>query len=452
VARRHPRTGSARPHLPRRILARYGGASVALLVVFAAIALWNVVHYPPLFGYDAVDHIAYADGLVHDGTLPDRRGEYYTPPGFYAVAGGAIVVGEQLGMGDPLRLVQLVNALLAIATAVLVLELARTIWPGRHRLALAALGFFACGALVLKSAAMVHPETMSTFFTTLGLLLAARMLVSRRFSLGQAAATGAALGAGQLVRAFALWTFGVVVLALAFAALTQPGTRSAVLRAGAVVIAATAVVAGPWYVFQATRYANPVFDQPQVSKPLWERRPASFYLDPGLPELVTAPYRPHFANRFGPELYAEAWGDWFGIYRWHSATGGPSNAARRDLVLQSVVGLLPTALAVAGWLALLVHSLRRRLAELLLVALLPLAGIVGMLYFTVAYPTPDGDVIKAIYMLTTVPAWSLAFGWAVDELLLRLPRLAPALGLALAACALVSLRFSIYGAPLRGLL
>ena len=37
-----------------------------------------------------------------------------------------------------------------------------------------------------------------------------------------------------------------------------------------------------------------------------------------------------------------------------------------------------------------------------------------MLYFTVSYPTADGDVIKATYMLTTLPAWALTFGYATE--------------------------------------
>ena len=58
------------------------------------------------------------------------------------------------------------------------------------------------------------------------------------------------------------------------------------------------------------------------------------------------------------------------------------------------LAIVPTLLLVGGWLALLWRSLtRERLRaapERLLVALLPLAGIVGMLYFTVSYPTPTG--------------------------------------------------------------
>jgi hypothetical protein len=87
---------------------------------------------------------------------------------------------------------------------------------------------------------------------------------------------------------------------------------------------------------------------------------------------------------------------------------------------------------------------------LLLVTLLPLAGLAGMLYFTVSYPTPDGDVIKATYMLTTVPAWALAFGYATERVLRG--SIGVLLALMLAACAVLSLRFALYGSPLGGLL
>ena len=74
-------------------------------------------------------------------------------------------------------------------------------------------------------------------------------------------------------------------------------------------------------------------------------------------------------------------------------------------------------------------------------ALLPGLGILGYLYFTVSYPTPDGDVLKASYMLTTAPAWALAFGYAVD----RLPgRTRVVVAAILAASALASLPFLLY--------
>ena len=81
-----------------------------------------------------------------------------------------------------------------------------------------------------------------------------------------------------------------------------------------------------------------------------------------------------------------------------------------------VLGVVPTVLAVLGWLVLLARSLNGRRPERLGVALLPLAGIAGYLYFTVSYPTPDGDVLKPTYMLSTLGAWALCFGFLADRL------------------------------------
>lgn len=414
-------------------------ATAAILALFAAAALWNAARYPPGLGYDAVDHIAYAELLVERGELPDGVGQFYTPPLFYAVAGTAAELGAALGLGEPLRAAQLVNALLALGTAVLLLALARTLWPGRTVLHLAALGFFAFGAVVLKAAAMFHPETLSMFLSTLAVLVAARMIVGGRYGRLDAVALGLALGLAQLVRAWSLLTFVVVVSTFAIVGLR----RREAWRSAAWAVAAVALVTAPWYVHQQVRYGTPLaFGRETPGEPIWERRPASFYVDPGLSEVVTEPYRPHFTNRFWPTVYAEGWGDWFGVWAWRAAEGRPSPGERRELVGQSAVGILPSAIALAGLGVVLVGAARR--PELLLVGLLALAGIAGLLYFTVRNPSPDGDVIKATYMLTSVPAWALAFGCAVDAIRLRSRLAGAALTLLLVASAAVSLRFATY--------
>jgi hypothetical protein len=284
-------------------------------------------------------------------------------------------------------------------------------------LQLGALAFFCFLPVVLRVGAMFHPEPLSMLLTAVALLLAARMLGRRDYRWQLAVATGVALGLGQLVRAFSLWTFAAVVLAFAVARAWRPL---------AVVVAATAVVASPWYIRQAIEYGNPVFDRPTPHEAVWDRRPARFYVGLGLPDVFTDPFRPHFRNEAIPTTYSEVWGDYFGVWR--------GNRER-----QSFLGLLPTLLAVVGWLVLLVSSLRAppRLA----VALLPGLGLLGYLYFTVSYPTPDGDVLKASYMLTTAPAWALAFGYALD----RLPRrVRPVVAGLLAASALAALPFLVY--------
>jgi hypothetical protein len=243
------------------------------------------------------------------------------------------------------------------------------------------------------------------------------MLGRRDYRWQLAVAAGVALGLGQLVRAFSLWTFAAVVLAFAVARAWRPLV---------VVVLATAVVASPWYVRQTIKYGDPVFDRPAPNEAIWERRPARFYVGLGLPKVLTDPIRPHFLNEAIPTTYSEVWGDYFGVWK-----------GSRER--QAFLGLLPTLLAVAGWLFFLIRS--RRLPARLAAALLPGLGILGYLYFTVSYPTPDGDVLKGSYMLTTAPAWALAFGYAVDQLPSRLRLVVAGV---LAASALASLPFLLY--------
>lgn len=395
---------------PRRVAA-------ALVVVAGALVLWNALAYPSGAGYDAASHREYADFVVREWRLPHRNEtpEYYSPPLYYVVAGLVAKAGRGAGLGDPHKLVQLLNVPIVVGIALLTLALARLLWPERRWVSPLAVGFLVACPLLLKTSSMINPEPLDTLLSVSALLLAARMLIGRSLGWRPALALGVVLGLGQLTRQFALWTLAVV--ALAFLGAWLRSRDRSVLRALGVALAATVVIAGPWYGYRAVEYGNAVFDRPTpVPKPFFTRRPASFYLDPGLPQVVTAPYRPHFVNRALPQTYADLWGDWYGVYGWDARDGRPGTAANVRLGAQSVLGALPTLLALAGWLVLLARSVLRLDGPRLLPALLPLAGLAGYLYFTIGYPTHDGDVLKPTYMLTTMPAWALCFGLAADRL------------------------------------
>jgi hypothetical protein len=394
-------------------------AAAALIAALALVAGWNAYKYPSGAGYDVRQHQEYADLLIHHGEIPGpgTRSEYYTPPGFYALAGVATVIGEHVHAGDPHKLGQVLNWVVLLATAGVLWLLARELFPGRLWVQLGALAFFCFLPVVLRVGAMFHPEPLSMLLTAVALLLAARLLGRHDYRWQLAVATGVALGLGQLVRAFSLWTFAAVLVAFAVARAWRPLF---------LVVIATAVVASPWYIRQAIKYGDPVFDRPTRHESIWDRRPARFYVGLGLPQVFTDPIRPHFLNEAIPTTYSDVWGDYFGVWR-----------GSRER--QSFLGLLPTLLAVVGWLLLLARSVRAppRLA----VALLPGLGLLGYLYFTVSYPTPDGDVLKASYMLTTAPAWALGFGYALD----RLPgRLRVVVAGVLAASTLAALPFLLY--------
>ena len=417
----------------------------AFVALGAAIVLWNAAAYPAGAGYDAASHREYADFLIQHHRLPFRNEtpEYYSPPLYYLAAGAATWLGGKLGVfGDPHKLGQLLNVPAAVGTLLLVVALARLLWPDRRWLAPAAAGFVALSPVFMRTASMFNPEPTDLFFSMLCLYLAARILVRRGYGWRPALGLGVALGAGEMVRQFALWTLAVVVLAFLAALWSRAAERRALVRTLAVALAATAVIALPWYVYRAVHYANPIFDRPHSSKPLFDRRPASFYTDLAPSDLFTQPYRPHMANLAWPETYADIWGDWYGVFAWSREAHPKPSPARNDwLVFQNVVGLVPTALAIVGWLILLAGSLRRRDGPRLLAALLPLAGLAGYFFFAISYPTKDGDVLKPTYMLTTLGAWALCFAWLATRLGERRPRLVVG---TLVLLALLDLPFVIY--------
>ncbi|HEY7178623.1 MAG TPA: DUF2142 domain-containing protein [Gaiella sp.] len=418
-------------------------ATWCVIAAAAVVAVRNATVYPAIAGYDAREALDYATSLAHDGRLPQGTGSYYTPPGFFAVGGAAIELGDWLGLDHPERLGQLANALAAVATVLLLLLLVRLIWPGRELLHLAAIVFFVVCPVAMKSAAMFHPEPLSMLLSTAALVLAAHLLVRPDYRLRVALVLGLSLGLAQLVRAWTLWTVGVVLLVLVVAALTRSHDRRQLVAALAVVAVVAALVPAPWYAHQLETYDATVFGRPHPAEPVWSRRPVGFFVGAGLPEVVTKPYRPSYAAQFVPIAYTEAWGDYFGVWRWGVQTPSPTSGVKRDLVTMSLVGLPFTLLALAGWLALLGFTVRHpgRFAERQLVALLPLAAVAGVVYFATSYPTPDGDTVKGSFMLTAVPAWAACFGFAFDGLRSRFHRFSAAFVVGLVLLSLVGVPF-----------
>ena len=180
-----------------------------------------------------------------------------------------------------------------------------------------------------------------------------------------------------------------------------------------------------------------------MHKPLWERRPARFYFDPGLPDVFSRPYRPYLVNLAVPQTYSDIWGDWYGVFSWshahrgETAGGGERVAHDADGARSRADGARDRRLARAARPLGSAPAARTARSS----RLLPLAGIAGYLYFTVSYPTPDGDVLKPTYMLSTIGAWALSFGWLADRLAGRSPRLVWGV---LGVTALLVLPFVVY--------
>jgi hypothetical protein len=355
-------------------------------------------------------------------------------------------VGDLLGIDEPERGAQYLNALFTIGTAVLVALLAAIMFPRRPFVRWAALGFFVSSPVVLKTTAMFHPQPLAMFLTTLAFVLCARMIAGCRYELRYWLALALTLAAAQLVRSVTIWAAILVVIALVVAAVAQPESRRRIRNALAVAVAAAVVIPLPWYLHNQATGSSAVFGRGISITSFQNYWPAAFYVSPGLPDVVAHPNRGTLPPRFFPLLYADTWGDYFGIWSWGPPRPELTPDVNRRLVVQSVAGLPLTAVSLAGWLALLgLAAARWRTApERVLVALAPVAGLAAVLFYATRGPNTDGDIVKAMFLLPAVPFWALSFGFAVDVLLARSLRLGSAVLTVLAVCALVSLSFGTF--------
>ena len=332
----------------------------AVLLGQALVLVWNAWQFDWLRGYDAYANDLYARIVSSEQRLPSESetGAWHTPPLWFALAGALRRLASELGAAQIQRPGQLLAAAAGLATCVIVMLIARELWPERRALHLVALVLAASSPALVRASAMYHPETLAVALATAGSLVAVRGFRTRP-TVRTGLAVGALLGLAALTRAWAL----PVLVALAAVFLAE-SVRSRRWAPTISLVAASLVLVGPWLVNQQLAHGDALaFNRPAPAGALIERRPASFYLGPRLIRVFDHPITPLFRNELVPHLYADWWGDW--ALTWdsppvptHAQLLPPHVVAER--ARQSIAGLLPTLLALAGVVALAIVAIRER--------------------------------------------------------------------------------------------
>ncbi|HSC92977.1 MAG TPA: glycosyltransferase family 39 protein [Gaiellaceae bacterium] len=390
----------------------------ATLAAFAALVGWNLAHTSWLDGYDAYHVVLYAETVAKEHRLPDpdETDVWHNPPLYFALAGEAELLARRLGADeDPYKAGQAVSALAAVAIVLLAFLVARELFPSSRLAQLAALGFAAATPVLVRGSVMYHPEPLTAALVGGALYAAVRALARGGLTVRSGLVVGALAGLASLTRTWGL----AVVAALALVAILDAARRRTAGPAVALVLSA-AVLAAPWLAYKAHRYGSPLaFSRPVPSQ--WDEpgRPLAFYTELAPSAVFSEPYTLHFRNRLLPVTYADWWGDWHRSFRVPAAERSYavplSDERRRARVLQSVVGVLPSLLTLAGVVGLAVVATRTR--ALPLVALLSTLALLVASYafFLVRYPKLDGDNIKALYLLSAVVPVAVCAGWALAQ-------------------------------------
>ncbi len=419
---------------------------VGILVSYAALGLWDVRRFPWTRSYDAGASDLYAQSLTHRLHLPGphETDVWHNPPLFYAVAAVVERAARFVGL-EPHHAVQYLSLACGLLTVALAYLTARLLFPRSASIQLGTLVAAAATPVLVRGSLMYHPEPFATALSAGGVYLAARA-AARRPTAAAGAAAGLLLGLSTLTRSWALAE--TAVIALVFLVVWRLRKEPGAQRFLVALLAVWAALSLPWYVTQTVRFGDPfAFSRPNPVQWKQHGRPLSFFTTLDVRAVFHDPYQPTYRNVLVPVLYTDWWGDYsryFSVPRTMTNTPRVLPARyRHPLVLQSIVGLLPTILALVGAIGLGRDAVRRRSAPLAIVLGAGVCVAAAFVAFLVEYPKLDGDNIKAMYMLDLVVPVALCTGYGLELVRRRAPRLVWLLLVALAVAIAVDVRFLV---------
>ncbi len=413
---------------------------VVLLLAAAAHYSWNISTLYPLTGYDSKGHMQYLATIIDEGRLPHPLEGWSTfhPPLYYLL--GSLVSWPSRPVWSPVSLLA-VSALAMLAAGLVSFRL---VLGGGGSLAVTGVAtalvlFVPCSQL---AATMVGNEALGAGLAALALPALVRLQANPR-DLRAAALAGLMAGLALATK----YTGVFVAVACAVPFCRRDFDRRS-LRGLLLCAAVGAVVAGPFYVrnvkltgtlFPMTRELEPMRSA-EESFTIRERRLVDYlWINPASllrPSVFHVKGEPAASRNRNPAM-TSVWGlayasTWYDAHR-HRI---PDRFHRDGIYfgpLLTLLGIVPTALVVTGFLAALWGLWRRRSsapdAPLVVMAI---AGLFTFVTFT--WKAPSAAAVKASYLLPLAVPAAVFFARGVGLLSRRL-RLAGLLVSAAAALA-----------------
>jgi len=404
------------------------GLAAALAIVATQYA-WNAVQLPPLVGYDAPGHAGFIASIARDGRLPHPLSGWSTfhPPLYHVASSLVWRTLEPWGPGPLSAGLRGLGALAWLGAGGAMIVLLRRLGAAPATVAASALLFWLVPSNQL-SAVMVGNEAFAAAMATLALVPLCRLQADPGDRAAALAAGGLA-GAALASKFSGAWVSAACAVPFLRAGLLRTGMDARPLQALALCALAGALIAGPVYVrnlattgtpFPMTRELGPM-KSAEDALVLRPRRVADYVgLAPGAlrrPSIYHVPDAPgSWAGR--NESMTNVWSlAYAGLWYDAHAHRVPIAMHRDDVVLGPLLlllGLVPTALLVVGFVSASVAAFRSRLrspdAPLVVLALLALVSFAG---FT--WHAPSLAAAKASYLLPAAGPAAWFFARATDR-------------------------------------
>lgn len=418
--------------------------SKLILIVILVLCFVNALLHNPYVGYDAGDVVAYIESLAQ-ARLPEVEDsdEFFAPPLPFVIP--ALFNGVfNLSLFLTLKLAQVINVFLALGSALVVVRISDRTLRANHPYQNLTLITLLTLPVWYKSHAHIRAEPYVVFFILLYIEQLIDLWKNRvsphRFSLF----SGGLFGAALLSRQWAILILPAVFLFAAFLLKTQNERRIQLLKAFTLSGIIAFLVSGWFYISLLVRFGSlTAFNREPTDHFSLKSKAQSFYIGLGNGLLFSDPVRDSFDNQLIPIFYSETWGDYWQYYLVNGRdmrTEDPIQGDRLYKALQedplptwintnrdeiapylgrvNLISLLPTTFALIcfGWgllISIKCISNPTHYPDLLHIPLFTtiiLSTLIGYLWFLIQYPSPDGDTIKASYVLQIFPFMALLIG------------------------------------------
>lgn len=426
----------------------------AMFAIGAVVRANNAWVFSPVRAYDGFAHFSYIWFLAENWwiPLPTSAWQFFQPPLYYL---GMAAAWDALAGVDPivrLKAGTMVVALAGLVHAWAAHAIVRRIVPGDRLAAVVAAGGMLFLPVHLYSAGFLGNEYLGAVFCTLTLLAFLRAL--DRPGVARSLWLGLCMGGAMMTKFTGIVVVAGVFGTLALRMLANRRWRTEVFVAS---LAATMLLAtsGWFYGRNVVLYGNPfqmsretfvlqryeriqttgrrnvweyvLFDPLILWRPQWPR---------GVPlaQEVPVPYeRSAMRESVLTGLYANTWFDGYGGWVLPSVTY--DNTVRRAGQALLTIGLLPTALIVAGFFHAVRKLLRRGWDDTLALMVTSFAAM-GAVVVHGTSSVPVHAAVKATYLLPVTAVFGVWLGLGVDWLRERRPR---AMSVAVAGCAFAAL-------------
>ncbi len=419
---------------------------LAVCLLVSGLVFVNAFLHNPYYGYDAHDHINYVISLSSNGRLPVKAetGQYYSPPLPYVFP--ALLVDLHAGLWKALKLAQFLNALLAVGVIYYLLKICEFIALEDRYLKLVSVLMLGVLPVFYRSFALVRGEPFLAFLGVFVVYISGLIFLRHEYTVRNTVLLGMALAAAILSRQ---WGFFFLPPVLVFAVWLSRKENHLVLKPLAVVLGSLslAVLIGGWFYVQLfEQYGTfTAFDRNPVESPA-QYLPSLFSVDSTSLALFTDPIRPSLSGRFFPIVYADSWGDYWGyflVYVRHSGSGEyddgrlfqnltrtsplPSDVSTNRFSINTYLGwvnavsIIPSLLFVGGliyglvvlfWFIFGRPDANDAFALTALITMMCGLSLLGFVWFVIRYqyPSQNGDLIKATYLLQAYPFLALLAG------------------------------------------